>query len=226
MLPDVVNALLLVFVLSAANSGKCAALRSRSRVLTNSADIYVASRTLFGLAKDGQAPRIFAWTTTNGVPMYGVALSSAFILLGYMNIAKSSSTVFGYFVSLVTVFGTLNWVSLLVSYIAMRRGIAKQGIPLSDLPYRGPLQPYGAYFALFMTFLIIVFNGKNRSTLFRQLLISVLGFSAFIATFDLTKFITSYIGVLVYVVNFVAWKIFTRCKRVSPDEMDLTSDRR
>lgn len=106
----------------------------------------------------------------------------------------------------------------------MRRGMAKNGIPLSDLPYRGPLQPYGAYFALFMTCLIIVFNGKDENTLLRQLLISVSGFSAFITTFDLTKFITSYIGGPVY--NFVARKISTRCKRVSPDEMDLTSDRR
>lgn len=79
-----------------------------------------------------------------------------------MNVAKFSSTVFGYFVSLVTVFGTLNWVSLLVSYIGMRRSLRKQGIPLSDLPYRGPLQPYGAYFALLMTVLIVLFNGKQR----------------------------------------------------------------
>jgi len=57
VLPDVVNALLLVFVLSAANSGKYVALLSYTRELTKSADIYVASRTLFGLAKDGQAPR-------------------------------------------------------------------------------------------------------------------------------------------------------------------------
>jgi len=94
------------------------------------------------------------------VPIYGVALSSSSTLLGYMNVAKSSSTVFGYLVSLVTVFGTLNWVSLLVSYISMRRGMVKQGIPLPDLPYRDPLQPYGAYFALCMTCIIIVFNGK------------------------------------------------------------------
>ncbi|THW56799.1 hypothetical protein D6D19_10580 [Aureobasidium pullulans] len=127
-----------------------------------------------------------------------------------MNVAKSSSTVFGYFVSLVTVFGTLNWISLLVPYVCMRRGLEKQGIPLSELPYGGPLQPYGAYFALTMTCLTVLFNG----------------YTAFVHTFDLTKFVTSYIGVLVYIANFVGWKIMTRSKPVLASKMDLNSDRR
>ncbi|KAL1303054.1 hypothetical protein AAFC00_006502 [Neodothiora populina] len=143
VMPDIINALLLFFVLSAANS-----------------DVYVASRTLFGLSKDGQAPRIFSRTTSTGVPLYGVILSSLFILLGYLNVSKSSSTVFGYFVSLVTVFGTLNWVSILCSYLCMRHGMKCQGISRTEMPYTDILQPYGAWFALVMTVLVIVFNGK------------------------------------------------------------------
>ncbi len=77
-----------------------------------------------------------------------------------MNVSSSSSTVFGYFVSLVTVFGTLNWVSLLLSYISFRRGMAAQGIVPGELPYRGYLQPFGAYFALCLVVIITFFNGK------------------------------------------------------------------
>lgn len=78
-----------------------------------------------------------------------------------MNAAKSASTVFGYFVSLVTVFGTLNWVNILVSYLGFRRGMKKQGESREQLPYKGPLQPYGTWFALAFTIIIIVFNGKS-----------------------------------------------------------------
>lgn len=141
--PHVVNGCLLIFVISAANS-----------------DIYIGSRTLFGLARDGQAPSIFTKTSGKGVPLYGVAFTSVFAALAYMNAAKSSSQVFGYLVSLVTVFGTLNWVSVLLSYIHFTRGMKAQGIPRNLMPYRGPLQPYGSYFALAVTLLVVFFNGK------------------------------------------------------------------
>lgn len=92
--------------------------------------------------------------------MYGVAATSVFSLLAYMNVSSSASTVFSYFVSLVTVFGTINWINILVSYIGFIRGMKAQGIARSEMPYRGPLQPYGAYFALGMTCLIVFFNGS------------------------------------------------------------------
>jgi amino acid transporter len=86
-----------------------------------------------------------------------------FIGLGYMNASKSSSTVFGYLVSLVTVFAVLNWVAILVSHIRFRKALKAQGIVTTDLPYVGILQPYGSYFALFISLLVIVFNGKKST---------------------------------------------------------------
>ena len=144
VLPDIVDACLLVFVISAANT-----------------DIYVGARTLYSLAKDGHAPRIFLTTTARGVPVYGVVATSLFCVLAYMNVAKSASTVFGYFVGLVTVFGTLNWINILLSYVGFRRGMKAQGIDRSEMPFRGPLQPYGAWFALGLTVVITVFNGSS-----------------------------------------------------------------
>ena len=144
--PSVVNGCLLVFVISAANS-----------------DIYIGSRTLYGLAHDGLAPRILGKTTAKGVPLFGIGVMTLFTVLGYMNATKSASTVFGYFVSLVTVFGTLNWVSVLVSYLQFTRGMRRQGLSRNIMPYRGPLQPYGAYFALGITCLVTFFNGMYPS---------------------------------------------------------------
>ncbi|KAF5598622.1 dicarboxylic amino acid permease [Fusarium pseudocircinatum] len=122
--PDVINGCLLVFVLSAANS-----------------DIYIGSRVLFGLSHDHQAPAIFGKTTSNGVPLAGVVLTSLFAALAYLNAARSSSVVFGYLVSLVTVFGALNWVNILVTYIGFTRGLKTQGIDRSSMPYRGSSSP-------------------------------------------------------------------------------------
>ncbi|KAL3295963.1 dicarboxylic amino acid permease [Colletotrichum asianum] len=190
--PHVVNGCLLIFVISAANS-----------------DIYIGSRTLYGLARDGQAPRIFTKTTGAGVPIIGVAATSVFAALAYMNAAKSSSQVFGYLVSLVTVFGTLNWVSVLVSYIQFTRGMQAQGIPRSIMPYRGPLQPYGSYAALLITVLVVFFNGYN----------------AFIPKFTVSTFMTSYIGIAIYVVNIISYKLYAKTNKVDLDSMDLHTNR-
>ncbi|KAK7544921.1 amino acid permease/ SLC12A domain-containing protein [Phyllosticta citribraziliensis] len=192
VLPDICNACLLVFVLSAANS-----------------DIYIGSRTLYGLAKDHQAPQILYRTLKNGVPIFGVVMSLLFTSLGYMNVSKSSSTVFGYFVSLVTVFGTLNWLSVLLSYLQFTRGMRAQGISRKIMPYRGPLQPYGAYFALVITILVTFFNGYN----------------AFMPEFALSKFLTCYIGIIVYLFNIFFWKFFKKTKMVDLTAMDLYSGR-
>ncbi|KAH8898347.1 hypothetical protein GQ53DRAFT_742417 [Thozetella sp. PMI_491] len=192
-LPDAINALLMVFTVSAANS-----------------DIYLASRTLWALAKDRQAPQIFHRTNSRGVPVPAVALSSLFIVLGFMNATKDSSTVFGYFVSLVTIFGSLNWIAILVSHMAMMRAMKAQGISRDVMPYRNPLLPWATYPAFFVTALIIIFNG----------------YAAFIPTFKVDKFITSYIGVPVYIINLLVWKVVKKTRRVRPEEADLVTGRR
>jgi amino acid transporter len=192
-LDDAVNGLLLIFTISAANS-----------------DIYLASRTVWALGKDGQAPSIMQRTNKNGVPIPAVALSSIFIALGFMNATKSSSTVFGYFVSLVTVFGALNWVAVLVSYIAMIRAMKVQGVDRSVMPYRNILLPWGAYLALVITAIVIIFSG----------------YAAFIPYFQVDKFLTAYIGIPVYVINVLWWKFVKKTKRVRPEEADLVTGRR
>jgi amino acid permease len=72
-LGNVVNAALLVFVVSAANS-----------------DLYIASRTLYSLALLGHAPRIFRKVTKRGVPIWALLMSWLFSMLVFLNVAEGS----------------------------------------------------------------------------------------------------------------------------------------
>ncbi|KAH7254648.1 amino acid permease/ SLC12A domain-containing protein [Fusarium solani] len=191
--PDIINGCLLVFTLSAASS-----------------DIYCSSRSLYGLARDGQAPRLFAKARDNGNPIYAVAAASVCIALGYMNASKSSSTVFGYLVSLVTVFAVLNWVAILITHIRFRQALKAQGIATSDLPYVGFMQPYGSYFALFISVLVIIFNG----------------YDAFIPHFKVDVFILKYIGTIIFVGNVTWWKLVKKTTFWGAETVDLTTGRR
>ncbi|TIA31853.1 dicarboxylic amino acid permease [Aureobasidium pullulans] len=189
-LDHLLNGCLLVFVLSAANS-----------------DLYTSSRTLYGLALDGKAPKVFAWTNKRGVPIPALVNSSAFCLLAYMAVDTAAKLVFSYFLSVVSVFGLLTWVSILVSHICFCRAIKIQKISPESLAFRAPLRHYGSIGALLFLSLLIVTNGLN----------------SFIGEFDYKTFITSYIGIPTYLCLIFGYKFTQKSQRIRSYEADLIS---
>jgi yeast amino acid transporter len=85
VLPDIVNALVLTSAFSAGNS-YC----------------YCASRSLFGLALEGKAPKILTKCTRNGVPIYCVAVVLLIALLSFLQVSNNAAVVLSWFVSLVS----------------------------------------------------------------------------------------------------------------------------
>jgi amino acid transporter len=193
VLPGFLNACILLFVFSAANS-----------------DLYIASRTIYGMAHQGKAPAILARTDARGVPIYALGLSTAFCLLAYMNTASDSRTVFTYFTNLVTIFGLLTWISILVSHIYFVKARNAQGVNPKDMAYRAPLGIVGSYVAVFFCCLIAV--TKN--------------FTVFIPSkdygkFDYKNFITGYLGIPLYLIMIFGYKLRFRTKGIRPEEADL-----
>jgi amino acid transporter len=172
-LPSLINACILIFTLSAANS-----------------DQYIASRTLYGMAMDGNAPRIFTRCTARGVPYAAFAFTALFMGLAFLVASGDALTIFNYFVSSVTIFGSLTWISILASHVGFMRGMKAQGISRDSLPFKAPFQPYLTYFSLFFTVILSIFKG----------------FDAFVLEFDYKNFITSYIGIPVYVFGYLGYK--------------------
>ncbi|KAI9777961.1 MAG: hypothetical protein M1839_008496 [Geoglossum umbratile] len=196
-LPGFLNGCILLFVFSASNS-----------------DLYIASRTIYGLAAEGKAPRILARTDSRGVPIYALGLSSAFALLAFMNVANESKVVFGYLVNLVTIFGILTWISILVSHIYFVRARKAQGIHDHDLAYTAPLGIWGSYGALFMCIVIAIFKNFN-----------VFVHSKSYGNFDYKNFITGYLGIPLYLIMIVGYKFWMKTEGVKPDLADLHSDK-
>jgi amino acid transporter len=85
VLPDIVNALILSAAFSAGNSY-----------------VYCASRSLFGLALEGKAPKIFTKCTKNGVPIYCVALVLGISLLSFLQVSNNAAIVLKWFINLVS----------------------------------------------------------------------------------------------------------------------------
>ncbi|OAA34352.1 dicarboxylic amino acid permease [Metarhizium rileyi] len=191
-LPHIINACICVFVFSAANS-----------------DLYIASRTLYGLASDRSAPAIFRRTDSRGVPVPALAVGTAFSCLAFMVVSDDSKKVFGYFVNLTTIFGLLSWISLLVTYIYFLKARRAQKISDSVMPYVAPQGLIGTYITLF--FCILILLTKN--------------FDVFIhhdgITFDYQNFITGYLGIPLYLILLFGHMFVTKSRAVKPHEADF-----
>ncbi|CAD1809990.1 unnamed protein product [Candida parapsilosis] len=139
-LDHVINACILLFVMSAANS-----------------DVYVCSRALYSLAADGYAPKFFTKTNKLGVPYYGLVVSFLFCLLAYMNVSSGSAQVFEYFVNVVSLTGLIAWACILLFHIGFMRALKAQGFDRNkDTVYRSPLQPYASYACFVICSIVIL----------------------------------------------------------------------
>ncbi|GJN92977.1 hypothetical protein Rhopal_006022-T1 [Rhodotorula paludigena] len=128
-LPDIINGCLLLFVMSAANS-----------------DLYIGTRTLYGLAAQGYAPRFFMKVNR------------------YLAADSGSYQVFTYFTATVTLLGALTWLSILGSHLAFMRALKAQGVSRDSLPWKAPGQPYVAWTAFVITAIVTFFKGFDSFT--------------------------------------------------------------
>ncbi|KAJ5679164.1 hypothetical protein N7462_007408 [Penicillium macrosclerotiorum] len=188
-LPDLVNALIMTSVLSCGNNV-----------------VYSSIRTLHGLAADGKAPAIFAKCNKFGIPVYSVIAALAFCLLSLLQLSNASSTVLDWLVGICTASYMINYFATIVTYLHFYAALKHQGIDRNTLPYRGYLQPYAAYYAALMTFVVAF----------------ILGYTVFMdGHWDVTTFCTSYLMIGFFIVAFTVWKVFKRTRYIRPGYADL-----
>lgn len=141
-LPHIVNAMVLASAFSAGNSY-----------------VYCASRSLFGLALEGKAPKFLTKCTKNGVPIYCVAVVLVLALLSFLQLGKSSADVLQWFVNLVTASQLINFSVMCFTFLRFYEACKAQGLDRDTLPYKGFLQPYAAYYGLVGTFIMAFVGG-------------------------------------------------------------------
>lgn len=81
-----VNAVILVTIFSSINGG-----------------LYVGSRTLYGLAELGQAPKIFKWTNKRSVPVPALVFTNAVGFLSLLNLSSGAGAIYTWIVSITGV---------------------------------------------------------------------------------------------------------------------------
>ncbi|KAJ7165035.1 amino acid permease/ SLC12A domain-containing protein [Mycena filopes] len=171
--------------------------------------LYSSSRSLFMLAQEGKAPRILSKVTKNGVPIYALAVCSAFACLGYLACGKSGANeAFNWLANITTLGSMITWCGIALSHIRWYKGMAVQGLSRDELPFKSWTQPYGAWAVLCSFSVIIFFNG----------------YTTFMAKpFDYQSFISDYINIPFVIILYFGYKFAKKTKIVKLAEMDCST---
>ena len=118
--------------------------------------VYCNSRMLYGLAEQGDAPRVLTMTNRRGVPVMALAASAAAtllcVLLNYLLPGKA----LGLLMALVVASQVINWTQISFSHLRFRRALDARG---EKPAFPSPWTPWGNYLCLGFLGLILVVIG-------------------------------------------------------------------
>lgn len=156
--------------------------------------LYSGSRIMYGMALNGQAPKVFSQTNRFGVPWAAILVTWAFGLLAYLNASNSGAVVFNWFVNISTISGFIAWIVILITYLRFRKAMIYNNA-LDTLPFRTPFQPYATWFILVVLIVLTITNG----------------FQVFFPeNWSAANFLAAYITLPIFLALYAAHKIFRR----------------
>ena len=159
---------------------------------------WVGSRMIVAMTTDHQLPQFFGRTWSNGVPYWAVITAWLFGPLAYLSLGSGGAAqAFTWLLNLSTVAGLIAWGTLCVCYIRFHKALRVQGVGRDTLPWMAPFQPYAAWIGFIGSVILTLING----------------FSVFVkGNWDTSSFIASYIGIPIFILPIIGWKIWKKTK--------------
>ncbi|KAF2200189.1 proline-specific permease-like protein [Delitschia confertaspora ATCC 74209] len=173
--------------------------------------LYSGSRILYGMALNGEAPKIFGKTNKRGVP-YAAVLATWFVgLLAYLNVSSTGAQVFTWFSNISTISGFIAWIVIMITYLRFRKALTYNGL-LHTLPFSTPLQPYLTWFVLGVVSLLTLTNG----------------FQVFFPSeWSVSDFLAAYITLPIFLVLYLGHKLWYRTPfAIKVHNIDVMSGKR
>jgi amino acid transporter len=197
VLPSIMNAVVLIAVLSVGNSA-----------------VYGCSRTISALSAQGHAPKFLSYIDRQGRPIFGIILSGAVGLLCFVAASDKESEVFAWLLALTGLSSIFTWGSICFCHIRFRAAMKVQGRSEKELAFKSQPGLIGSYFGVI--FNILVLAAQFWTGLFP------LG----APKADVTSFFQAYLAAPIVLVCFVFYKIWKKTKFISLEDMDLDTGRR
>ncbi|KAH8588365.1 amino acid transporter-like protein [Bisporella sp. PMI_857] len=200
-LDSVMNAVILIAVLSVANSS-----------------MYGATRTLSALAEQGQAPRILGYIDRKGRPLVNIGVASAIGLLAYLYLSPVQGEAFTWLLALSGLSSIFTWCSICFAHIRFRKAWLEKGHSVSDLVYQSPIGTIGSWVGLISLLLILVAQ-------FWVAIDPAGGSETVSARGRAANFFEAYLAVPVVLLCYVSYKIMYNTKILRTQDMDVSTGR-
>ncbi|KAI7893228.1 amino acid permease/ SLC12A domain-containing protein [Mucor mucedo] len=187
----IMNAVILITVLSCANSG-----------------MYVSSRMLCALSKEGLAHHKLSYITKRGVPIWSLVCTALVSLVTFATSFIPGKALFVVLTKLSGVAGFVTWGGICLAHYRFRKAIVYQGRSIKELPIAAPFHPFGDLFGMFACVVISLMAGYS-----------------YFKPADPVGLVGNYAGLIVCAILFIVLKIYTRSKLIPIDEIDLDTGR-
>ncbi|MDO4887842.1 MAG: amino acid permease [Actinomycetaceae bacterium] len=168
--------------------------------------LYASTRMLYALAHRGSAPAFLGRTNKRGIPVAALVVTSCIGGFGFLTSLLGDGGAYTWLVNVSGLAGFITWMGIAWSHYRFRKALTAQGYDASVLPFRARFYPFGPIIALVMCAIVIV--GQN--------------YEAFRGNSDLETFLSSYIGLPVFLALWLIHKLVTRQPGVKPEDADLT----
>lgn len=200
VLPHIMNAVILVAVVSVGNSS-----------------VYGCSRSLASLAVQGLIPKIFGYIDRQGRPIFSIMFTTVFGLLGFLVASELESTVFTWFFSVCSLSSFFTWAAICMTHVRFRMALRKQHRSMDEVIFPAPLGIWGSLAGAIILILIMI----------GEVWVSVypLGLSGA----DVTTFWQNCLSLPLMLVLWLAFKLWTRSLGtfwVKLEDIDLDTGRR
>jgi amino acid permease len=139
---SLINAIILIAILSAGNSG-----------------IYAATRMLWYLAKKNHVPPFFSKVSKRGVPIYALIATTLVAMLAFLSSIFGNGTVYFWLISASSLSGFIAWLGIAISHYRFRKAYIAQGLDVKNLPYVAKGYPYAPL--LSFAFCLFIIAGQN-----------------------------------------------------------------
>ncbi|KAI6777265.1 hypothetical protein HG530_001210 [Fusarium avenaceum] len=138
LLPGIMNAIILVAVISVGNSA-----------------VFGSSRTLAALAEQSHAPQIFAYVDKQGRPLMAILFASCIGLLAFLADVSFNDAIFNWLLSISALSTLFTWGSICLCYIRFRKAWSYNAHTLDQLPFKSHVGVAGAWFA-FIGYILVL----------------------------------------------------------------------
>ena len=200
-LPSVINAVILIAVLSVGNSS-----------------VYATSRSLNSLAEQGMAPKWTGYVDRAGRPLVAILITNVFGLFAFIAASDKQVEAFDWLLALSGLSSIFTWISINIAHIRFRRALSYQGRTTAELPYVSQCGVWGSYYGLLLNCLVLV----------AQFWIALFPLGGSPSAYD---FFLSYLGLPVILVSWLGyklwkkdWTLFIRTKNLDIDTGRINID--